>query len=217
MELLIPKDNLILKKEKGVFRRFNCLYCKKESIQIRQRTRPKVFCNSYCRNKALSENNKVNKICVICKKDYSVDFKSAKKSVSCSKKCYEKYRGGLKIADCMYCGKDVLGRQTSNRRKDFIFCSKSCHGRFKIRLKEPKSYSRKVYWNKIKNKEKICCDLCNITDIHILTIHHIDENRKNNSLDNLQLLCYNCHYKIHHEQSSTLTNYINYVKEVFNY
>jgi len=207
----------IIKKEKGVFRRFNCLNCNKESIQKRQRTRPVRYCSSQCKSDYLIKNNKINKVCIICNSKYSVDFKTAKKSVSCSKICYEKHRGNLKIGECKYCGNDVFGRQTTNRRKDYLFCSKICCGRFKVKTIEPSPYSKKLYWNRIKNKEKICCEFCNIKDIHILTIHHVDENRNNNSLDNLQLLCYNCHYKIHHKESLTLTNYIENLKQIFEY
>ena len=39
------------------------------------------------------------------------------------------------------------------------------------------------------------CSTCN--KIEDLQIHHIDENPSNNELDNLKLLCYRCHKKVH--------------------
>jgi 5-methylcytosine-specific restriction endonuclease McrA len=39
------------------------------------------------------------------------------------------------------------------------------------------------------------CATCN--KIQDLQIHHVDENPANNGLDNLELLCYRCHKKIH--------------------
>lgn len=40
------------------------------------------------------------------------------------------------------------------------------------------------------------CTQCSSTDR--LHIHHIDKNRKNNEVTNLQVLCLACHNKIHH-------------------
>lgn len=41
------------------------------------------------------------------------------------------------------------------------------------------------------------CSICGWDeDEDILQVHHIDENRKNGSLDNLIILCPNCHWKI---------------------
>ena len=41
------------------------------------------------------------------------------------------------------------------------------------------------------------CEICGITEWNgkplVMQLHHIDGNNKNNSLDNLQMLCPNCH------------------------
>ena len=42
------------------------------------------------------------------------------------------------------------------------------------------------------------CRRCKTRDYRILTVHHIDKNRKNNHLRNLIWLCHNCHFLIHH-------------------
>ena len=41
----------------------------------------------------------------------------------------------------------------------------------------------------------IKCEKCGSTKF--LCIHHLDENRNNNSLENLQCLCKSCHQKLH--------------------
>ena len=41
------------------------------------------------------------------------------------------------------------------------------------------------------------CSICNERDERCLQIHHKDINHKNNSLDNLIIVCSNCHLKIH--------------------
>lgn len=41
------------------------------------------------------------------------------------------------------------------------------------------------------------CASCNESDEDVLVVHHIDSNRKNNELNNLIVLCANCHIKLH--------------------
>jgi len=48
---------------------------------------------------------------------------------------------------------------------------------------------------KLSKKER--CEICGYNKA--LEIHHINGNRKNNSEDNLIVLCRNCHWLIHHE------------------
>jgi predicted DNA-binding protein len=44
------------------------------------------------------------------------------------------------------------------------------------------------------------CDVCEATEQ--VVVHHIDENRQNNSLDNLIPLCRSCHEKVHNNKLS---------------
>lgn len=44
-----------------------------------------------------------------------------------------------------------------------------------------------------KNK----CAMCGLEEECCLQVHHIDENRYNSSLDNLIILCANCHSRVH--------------------
>lgn len=45
------------------------------------------------------------------------------------------------------------------------------------------------------NRKKWCCEKCGIGEN--LNVHHIDKNRKNNSISNLMLVCFNCHLLEH--------------------
>jgi 5-methylcytosine-specific restriction endonuclease McrA len=51
------------------------------------------------------------------------------------------------------------------------------------------------------NTKKYECEICKINkwqnEALVLELHHIDENHKNNDLDNLQILCPNCHRQQH--------------------
>jgi 5-methylcytosine-specific restriction endonuclease McrA len=48
-----------------------------------------------------------------------------------------------------------------------------------------------------EHKCEICNEILDIVDIHV---HHKDENRKNNDLNNLQILCVKCHLTVAHKR-----------------
>lgn len=55
-----------------------------------------------------------------------------------------------------------------------------------------------IYRNLLsKTPTKKECKKCGIKDLRLLTVHHIDTNHRNNSLNNLAWLCYNCHALLH--------------------
>lgn len=81
----------------------------------------------------------------------------------------------------------LKGKKTSNKRKNTFEYLKNKHiGTSKLR--------KKLIQDGIKKNE---CEICNITDWMgnklSLELHHIDGNRFNNDLNNLQILCPNCH------------------------
>lgn len=76
-------------------------------------------------------------------------------------------------------------------RKDKVFCSRGCKQRFRNRLlKRGCGQTRK--YKKFKGNK---CSNCGFVAIHScqLDVDHIDGNHKNNSIENLQTLCANCH------------------------
>ena len=48
---------------------------------------------------------------------------------------------------------------------------------------------RKLAWSNLPHK----CNRCPIDNYKILIVHHKDKNRGNNKLNNLEILCLNCH------------------------
>ena len=77
---------------------------------------------------------------------------------------------------CKYCGKDY-----KPKRKDAVFCSRSC-----------KELNRKAPYRVHKGS---FCVSCGFIPVHTcqLDVDHIDGNHSNNTLENLQTLCSNCH------------------------
>jgi len=51
------------------------------------------------------------------------------------------------------------------------------------------------------------CERCGFNKYQILQIHHKDKKRDNNDLDNLELVCPNCHFEEHHLEKSWLNGY----------
>lgn len=134
-----------------------------------------------------------------------------------SRACVETRRGV-----CIKCNNVIVGKY-----KNAKFCSKQCRGRFhthksrvkKGLIKKPGVGSGGNQWGKDNHQYKVGIgtyhrlafdnkpNLCNrCTETKNLLVHHIDHNRNNNELDNLEILCKRCHQK-HHEHRDELGRY----------
>lgn len=123
----------------------------------------------------------------------------------CSRSCSAKYNNSkypkrrllrYREEKCVICGKSLFATKCKK------FCSKKCSGKFKhektIKLFEvgiflyPQTI-RRIMLEKFGNK----CNRCNEhlwNNLPIpLEVNHIDGNSNNNLLDNLELICPNCH------------------------
>ncbi len=89
--------------------------------------------------------------------------------------------------NCAVCNTDI-----SHRRGNTKYCSKKCYNKhFDTKFSQQKKI-RKFPWI-IYKKDK--CEHCGFIPLHLcqLDVDHIDGNKKNNNIDNLQTLCANCH------------------------
>ena len=92
---------------------------------------------------------------------------------------------------CMECGKPIKILQS--RIKENNFCSRECGNRYKNRDKintiDSTAYRRNAF---LYYPHK--CKICGWNkDERVLEVHHIDENRNNNDISNLVILCPTCH------------------------
>ncbi len=55
-----------------------------------------------------------------------------------------------------------------------------------------------LYRKKAYEKYGYKCNRCGVVDKRVLLVHHRDRNRRNNKVENLEVMCYNCH-AIEHE------------------
>ena len=148
---------------------------------------------------------KPNTFCIICKKPIHkrpTDIRRNKGRVFCSQACF-----GIscrKEKPCVICGKLIL---SSAHRKT---CSRSCANKnragIKYKLNRPKDkvknyQSLKIRLLKLRGRN---CERCGYSKYEILQVHHKDENKQNNEIGNLELICPNCHFEKHYLEKSWL-------------
>ena len=107
---------------------------------------------------------------------------------------------------CLVCGKEILMRDEKDAYKRKHFCSRKCKDAGQ-RIGGVKEIQPPHYGNvssdyraiAYRSYEKVC-KICGYKEYpEILQVHHIDENRNNNKVENLMVVCPNCHSKIHHK------------------
>ena len=116
--------------------------------------------------------------------------------IFCSMSCY-----GLscrKESPCTVCGKPILAR--ANKKT----CSRSCANKHRIgiqyKINRPRDKVKSQHALKVRllRERGKSCERCGYNRHEILQVHHRDRNRNNNDLDNLELICPNCHAEEHY-------------------
>jgi DNA-directed RNA polymerase subunit RPC12/RpoP len=108
----------------------------------------------------------------------------------------------MKTYQCKNCGKE----SNISHQKLNIYCSNTCQKewqskeRLRLWLEEGKDWKIQIpKWVKkyIASQRGYSCEVCGITEHNnkpiILECDHIDSNPTNNDLENLRLICPNCH------------------------
>lgn len=131
-------------------------------------------------------------------KHYNYAYKHGHK-LFCSVDCNNKSKIRSKICSCAQCGKEVTKTFSAIARSQNgnIFCNRVCATIFNNTwYKSGKNnanykHGRTGYRNKV---EIIACNRCGYNQHpSILEVHHKDRNRENNTEENLEVLCPNCH------------------------
>ena len=123
--------------------------------------------------------------------------------VFCSQTCYG--ISSRKEIPCLICKKLILSGLNKKT------CSRSCANKlregikYKIGSPKDKVKSQRSLKLRLLNERGKKCERCNYSKFQILEVHHKNRNRKNNKLDNLELICPNCHAEEHLLQKSWLT------------
>jgi len=147
--------------------------------------------------------------CSNCNKDINKKPCHVKmyKDLFCDRVCSSEFKAkDSVIKPCAYCSKEVKRSKTeaAKSKNGNLFCNRSCATSFnntayKSRENNPNwvdgagSYRSMA----LKTNEHACAK-CGYDECpEILEVHHINEDRSNNTLDNLLVVCPNCHTKIH--------------------
>lgn len=151
--------------------------------------------------------------CTGCKEEFECDNRkynwNTKNNIPiyCTKECYNKSKSESKRIECSCanCGKTISKTITEIKKSKTgnVYCSKSCavsknNKDFKKYENHPNYINGITTYRerKLEISENKCED-CGLEDIRVLEVHHLDKNRKNNKMENLVILCANCH-KIRH-------------------
>lgn len=146
---------------------------------------------------------------ILCKNcNQSLNYKQ-RKNKFCSISCATTYnnlrrprRAQLKTYICKNCG-NIYKHYNWNIR---IYCNNKCQGEYESKLRLNKWLNEGIGWlgqipswakNYLIKQRGYQCEECKITEWNnkpiLLECDHIDGNHKNNTLENLRLLCPNCH------------------------
>lgn len=99
------------------------------------------------------------------------------------------------IVQCDYCGKEFRKHRKEVERTGHDYCSVDCRNRALNDARRTPSINN--YRNVAFANYKHECAVCGWNeDADILEVHHIDENREHNELENLIILCPICHRKL---------------------
>ncbi len=193
----------------------NCDYCGKET-EYKYKSQAKRFCSHQCSNKAKWEweiREKANKeqiTCKVCGKVFELK-QSTKKAREkrgvqiqyCSTKCMGLGMRTRKTVKCEYCGKEF--ETTRNR-----FCSKKCVSENR---KKNGSAKKNGFWfengykvlyldgdKSIKEHIKIMQDFLGRALSSNEIVHHINGDKLDNRLENLQLMTRGEHSSLHRKE-----------------
>lgn len=146
-----------------------------------------------------------NTKCIVCGKAIykrPFEIKANNGRVYCSPVCYG-VSNRIEVP-CAVCGKLMLSGLNKKT------CSRICSNKHRVGIKylqnrpkdKVKSYKQlKIRILDIRGK---VCERCGYNKKEILQIHHKDRNHGNNDLNNLELICPNCHFEEHLLEKSWL-------------
>lgn len=151
----------------------------------------------------------MEKQCVNCLATFEVKESEVKRgngkfcSISCSSSFNGKKKSVLNVS-CAFCGKKF--HKATNRIKasksGFVFCCRAHKDLAQqsdiFKSMWPAHYGTgsgtRGYRRRALKKYGAKCNRCGYDDnVAAITVHHIDSNRLNNNIENLEVLCANCH------------------------
>lgn len=140
--------------------------------------------------------------CSVCNRLYARQKRQLNEWNTCSIQCTSIAKGSTVVCTCDHCGnlffKSKSKVEASKSGK--VFCCRTCKDAAQSYMLEiqPHHYgSGSDYRSKAFKHYAPLCIKCGYSNINALEVHHKDKNRENNSIENLEILCANCHTLTH--------------------
>ena len=146
---------------------------------------------------------KVTTACKACKSEFITTAQNIKRGNGnfCSTKCrYSSFKESYECSFCKIIFVSTKARKEKSKTSNH-FCSNPCKYKAASSLDNAymtgpkiKSIGDTTYRNRAFNFLDKKCSCCNYSEyLEILDVNHIDGNRRNNDIVNLQILCVKCH------------------------
>lgn len=114
---------------------------------------------------------------------------------------------------CAYCGKKLERKRFSHKWEDLAvfskrkYCDRECMKRAFLKTGQTDQSKRVAHHTsmlmmRLLQPEVQECQICKSTKN--LDVHHKDGNFRNNTIENLMLLCRSCHMKEHHPKGTCM-------------
>lgn len=168
-----------------------CKHCSKPFSKVACKAKSRIYCSRECfaasrvgvkrRPKAYRQPLE----CKQCHKTFFPVASEAPRRVYCSIACKNAAKSGQVPRVCRNCNKEFTKPRSTVQQGSGLYCSRDCW---------------RVHRANVFHVVKVrgSCEGCGWSVAPLLlTIHHKDRNRKNNVVENLQLLCWNCHLLEH--------------------
>ncbi|MDD2807364.1 MAG: HNH endonuclease signature motif containing protein [Patescibacteria group bacterium] len=149
----------------------------------------------------------VRRECQECKKEFNTKPSQLKLGFGkyCSMGCSRQAQKTGKFVLCYTCEKPTwkTPKDLKKSKSGYFFCGKSCQTLWRNKKYTGKNHPNwqggEFSYHRIMKEHNISaeCKECGMSNKKVLVIHHVDHNRKNNTIANLMWLCRNCHYLIH--------------------
>jgi hypothetical protein len=146
-----------------------------------------------------------NTKCLVCSTSIyrrPSEIKQNQGKVFCTMVCYGAF--SRKEKPCAVCKKPILA--SFNKKTCSRACSNIYRAGIKYNIGRPKDKVRSQQALKIRLLEERgrVCERCEYDKYQILEVHHRNRNRQDNNLENLLLICPNCHAEEHLLEKSWL-------------
>lgn len=141
-------------------------------------------------------------VCQQCGKSFWIPRKE-KVGRYCSRSCSVEARKNTVLVECANCGQTIKKNRSrlKNSKHGLYFCNRTCKesaqrigGIEQLQLPHYGQDSANNYRAFARRELPLKCNRCG-WDEHpkILQVHHKDRNRSNGALENLEIICPNCH------------------------